>query len=170
MKQTSVIIVRLFITLLMCFSISHAAQYDPEVYQAQKALKARGYNPGTPDGLWGKSTERAVKYFQVDNELPVTGKLDEQTKTKLGIVLTARSAKRNQPVKERRLALVIGNSAYKSSQLINPVNDAQDMAVAFRGLGFEVIHKENADRRTMEDAIFTFSNSLKKGGVGLFYW
>ncbi len=29
---------------------------------------------------------------------------------------------------DRRIALIIGNSAYKSSPLKNPVNDAQDIA------------------------------------------
>jgi len=71
---------------------------------------------------------------------------------------------------KQRIALVIGNSAYKSSPLINPVNDAQDIATALRDLGFKVIHKENTEQRTMEDAIFDFSNRLKKGGVGLFYY
>ena len=170
MKRFAVLTLGLFIAMSIGLSISFAAQYSPEVYQAQKALKERGYNPGKPDGLWGKATERAVKYFQVDNVLPVTGKLDEQTKAKLGVVSTARSAKRNQQTQERRLALVIGNSAYKTAPLKNPVNDAQDMAVALRNLGFEVMHKENVDQRIMEDAIFEFSNSLKKGGVGLFYY
>ena len=31
---------------------------------------------------------------------------------------------------DRRIALVIGNGAYKFSPLRNPVNDANDMAVA----------------------------------------
>jgi len=75
-----------------------------------------------------------------------------------------------QPTPKRRIALVIGNSAYKSSLLVNPVNDAQDMAYALRFLGFDVTHKENADQATMEDAIFAFSYNLKKGGVGLFYY
>ena len=170
MKRFAFLSLCLFIVLSIGLSVASAAQYDSEIYQAQKALKARGYSPGIPDGLWGKSTESAIKHFQVDNDLPVTGKLDEQTKAKLGIVSTARSVKRNQQVQKRRLALVIGNSAYKSSPLINPVNDAQDMAAALKRLEFEVIHKENASQQAMEEAIFTFSNRLKKGGVGLFYY
>jgi len=170
MKRFAIITISLFIALYIGLSISHAAQYDPVVYQAQKALKVRGYDPGKPDGLWGKSTESAIKHFQVDNDLPVTGKLDEQTKAKLGIVSTARSVKRNQPEKERRIALVIGNSDYKSSPLINPVNDAQDMAAALINLGFEVIHKQDAGQREMEESIRSFGTKLRKGGVGLFYY
>lgn len=37
-------------------------------------------------------------------------------------------SERGIKVQSRRLALVIGNGAYKSSPLRNPVNDAYDMA------------------------------------------
>ena len=42
-----------------------------------------------------------------------------------------------------RVALVIGNAAYKSSPLANPVNDAQDMAKSLRALGFDVVERTN---------------------------
>jgi len=72
---------------------------------------------------------------------------------------------------ENRFALVVGNAAYKSSPLRNPVNDAFDMARTLRTLGFEVIHEENANQRTMENAISRFGRQLRKqGGVGLFYF
>ena len=44
---------------------------------------------------------------------------------------------------ETRVALVIGNGSYKSSPLKNPVNDARDMALKLRGLGFTVIERNN---------------------------
>jgi hypothetical protein len=76
-----------------------------------------------------------------------------------------------QPAPEPRLALVIGNSAYRDAPLANPVNDAQDMAVALAGLGFRVIIRENADRRTLRAVIREFGDLLKEsGGVGLFYF
>jgi hypothetical protein len=71
---------------------------------------------------------------------------------------------------ERRIALVIGNSAYSSGPLKNPVNDATDMATALQRLGFQVNLKKNANLETMEGAIEDFGNQLKKGGVGLFYY
>jgi len=71
---------------------------------------------------------------------------------------------------EQRTALVIGNGAYSSGPLKNPVNDATDMAVALQKLGFRVILKKNANLETMEVAIEDFGNRLKKGGVGLFYY
>ena len=42
-----------------------------------------------------------------------------------------------------RVALVIGNGAYKSSPLGNPVNDATDVAASLRKLGFNVILRTN---------------------------
>ncbi len=75
------------------------------------------------------------------------------------------------PAAETRLALVIGNAAYKDAPLANPVNDARDVAVALSALGFRVIVRENADRRTMRAVIREFGDILKEsGGIGLFYF
>jgi uncharacterized caspase-like protein len=71
---------------------------------------------------------------------------------------------------ERRVALVIGNGAYKQSPLKNPVNDARDMAATLKSLGFEVILKVNASLRQMNEAIDQFWGRLKQGGVGLFFF
>ncbi|MBU1230421.1 MAG: SUMF1/EgtB/PvdO family nonheme iron enzyme [Proteobacteria bacterium] len=74
------------------------------------------------------------------------------------------------PQPERRVALVIGNGAYKTAPLKNPANDARDMAAALKSVGFEVIERENASLRQMNEAIDQFWGSLKKGGVGLFFF
>lgn len=72
--------------------------------------------------------------------------------------------------RERRVALVIGNGAYKAGPLKNPPNDARDMAASLKSLGFEVILRENAGLAQMEQAVDQFWASLKKGGVGLFFF
>ena len=71
---------------------------------------------------------------------------------------------------ESRIALVIGNGAYKDSPLANPANDARDVAVALEGLGFQVILRENISQRGMKQAIREFGDRIKNGGVGLFYF
>ena len=71
---------------------------------------------------------------------------------------------------EQRIALVIGNSAYSSGPLKNPVNDAAAMATQLQKLGFTVILKKNANLREMEDALANFGDRLKRGGVGLFFY
>ena len=85
-------------------------------------------------------------------------------------ILTFFSPSLLQAATEQRTALVIGNSAYSSGPLKNPVNDAADMAAALQRLGFKVNLKKNANLETMEGAIEDFGNQLKRGGVGLFYY
>lgn len=71
---------------------------------------------------------------------------------------------------EKRTALVIGNGAYASSLLKNPVNDAQAVARALQELSFDVTLKENLDQKGMKKEIQAFGEKLQKGGVGLFYF
>jgi Caspase domain/Lysozyme inhibitor LprI len=71
---------------------------------------------------------------------------------------------------ERRVALVIGNAAYDTAPLRNPVNDARAMATTLRTLGFEVTALENATLTDMKRAIDDFGDRLRSGGVGLFYF
>jgi uncharacterized caspase-like protein len=74
------------------------------------------------------------------------------------------------PSREPRIALVIGNSAYTTSPLRNPVNDARAIAKSLREMGFEVTLKENATQSVMRQAIRSFGDQLARGGVGLFYF
>lgn len=71
---------------------------------------------------------------------------------------------------ERRIALVIGNGAYSTGYLKNPVNDAADIAAALQRTGFTVTLKNNANLQEIVEAIEDFGNKLKPGGVGLFYF
>lgn len=40
---------------------------------------------------------------------------------------------------EKRIALVIGNNAYREAKLTAPINDARAMATALTELGFKVV-------------------------------
>ncbi|SLM27490.1 conserved exported hypothetical protein [Desulfamplus magnetovallimortis] len=71
---------------------------------------------------------------------------------------------------EKRIALVIGNAAYKSSPLANTVNDAVDMEANLKKCNFDVIKITNADQKTMDSAIDRFYKNLKKSDTGLFYF
>ena len=74
-------------------------------------------------------------------------------------------------VTEQRVALVIGNAAYKPSPLVNSVNDAGDMAAKLAKLNFNVILKTNAGKQEMTRAITEFGEKIKQGGaVALFYY
>ncbi len=71
---------------------------------------------------------------------------------------------------ERRIALVIGNAAYRDSPLANPVNDARAVARALRQVGFAVTQRENTTLKEMQEAVRHFGDALRAGGVGLFYF
>ncbi|MCW0234515.1 MAG: caspase family protein [Ferrovibrio sp.] len=71
---------------------------------------------------------------------------------------------------ERRVALVIGNSAYHEAPLRNPVNDARAMATTLRELNFDVTLLENADRTAMQRAALEFGRKLSEDVAGLFYF
>lgn len=76
----------------------------------------------------------------------------------------------SDPATERRIALVIGNAAYATAPLRNPVNDARAMTAKLEELGFRVTLLEDAKKREMERAIGAFGQELSRGGVGLFYF
>ncbi len=52
---------------------------------AQARLARLGYYRGYVDGQFGPQTSRAVRNFQIDNGLPVTGRLDGRTLASLGV-------------------------------------------------------------------------------------
>ena len=75
------------------------------------------------------------------------------------------------PPTDARIALVVGNGAYKTSPLNNPVNDARAITRALKELGFEVLLRENLTQQGFLGALREFGSRLKDtGGVGLFYY
>ncbi len=72
---------------------------------------------------------------------------------------------------EKRVALVIGNSAYvKSSVLANPANDAAEMARALTEAGFEVIAGLDLDKRAFDVKVRDFARALNNADVALFFY
>jgi len=73
---------------------------------------------------------------------------------------------------ERRVALVVGNSQYKNSNLVlfNPKNDAEDVAASLRSLGFEVILSIDASRRDFDLAMTQFARVATYADTALFYY
>lgn len=71
---------------------------------------------------------------------------------------------------EQRVALVIGNAAYKEGRLLNPVNDARAIGEALERLGFTVIKRENVRAREIGSALREFRSRLTPGAVALFFY
>ncbi|MEO7743701.1 MAG: caspase family protein [Usitatibacter sp.] len=89
----------------------------------------------------------------------------------LPLALSAGSAlAQAAPARMPRLALVIGNGAYKDSPLANPTNDAADMARVLEASGFTVIKRENATLREMHLALREFGDRLGRQTTGLVYF
>jgi peptidoglycan hydrolase-like protein with peptidoglycan-binding domain len=56
-----------------------------QVKMMQEALKGKGYDPGAIDGAMGPRTSAALREFQQSEGLRVTGRLDTETRSKLGM-------------------------------------------------------------------------------------
>lgn len=82
--------------------------------QAQEALKAAGYHLGEPDGKPGPETTAAVKKFQGDRHLPVTGKLDSITLAALGV------GKSSDPSAAARTDLIIADAVNTMVHTVDP--------------------------------------------------
>lgn len=74
------------------------------------------------------------------------------------------------PMGERRVALVIGNSAYKEAPLRNPVNDARAIAARLRTLGFDVTLRENLKSRELGGIYREFRSKITPGAVALVFY
>jgi uncharacterized caspase-like protein len=72
---------------------------------------------------------------------------------------------------EKRVALVIGNSAYQNAPaLMNPRNDAQDIGKSLRDLGFSTIVATDLDRAGMNDVLDRFSRTVGGAEIALVYY
>jgi len=67
--------------------------------------------------------------------------------------------------KERRLALVIGNSNYQTVKALpNPANDAKAVAQLLNTAGFEVVMAFDLDRDTLKQVVSEFSARIVESG------
>jgi len=75
---------------------------------------------------------------------------------------------------EKRVALVIGNSAYRNvAPLDNPRNDARLMAITLQGLGFQLVGNGpqiDLDKPAFDAALSQFGNAVLGADVALFYY
>ncbi|HMW81458.1 MAG TPA: caspase family protein, partial [Accumulibacter sp.] len=71
-----------------------------------------------------------------------------------------------------RVALVVGNGAYRSAPLVNPAGDARAVAERLRQAGFAVTLVLDVGRRELHEVIRRFGDSLLRDSrtVGVFYY
>lgn len=67
-------------------TVHAAAKYNAAtIKKVQKKLNQYGYDCGTPDGIAGAKTKKAVKKYQKDNGLTVTGTINAKLLSSLGV-------------------------------------------------------------------------------------
>jgi uncharacterized caspase-like protein len=72
---------------------------------------------------------------------------------------------------QKRVALVIGNSAYRNTpRLENPGNDARDVGAALTRLGFHVIEAFDLDKAAFDKAVRDFAAALHGAETAIFFY
>jgi uncharacterized caspase-like protein len=79
-------------------------------------------------------------------------------------------AQTTAPAGERRIALVIGNGAYKSAPLKNPVGDAEAVAASMRQMRYEVTLRQNTSLVDLIEALREFSLRAATCSVRLLFY
>ena len=89
----------------------------------------------------------------------------------LVLAVCAVGAAASAALAETRVALVVGNSAYRdTTPLANPLNDARDVAAALKSVGFEVVQALDADKAKLDSALRAFADKLGRADVALFFY
>lgn len=158
-------------TIKMCVK-SASVPEKIEIYvnnQLQISDLARGYS--VVDANCDYNIERTITLSPGANSVKIAVKNAGGTTTSDIRTITYNAPEQNNVTQEKRLALVIGNSAYTSSPLRNPANDAVAMARELENLGFEVMLYTDLGHDEMIRNIRTFGEKLSTNrGVGLFYY
>jgi uncharacterized caspase-like protein len=77
----------------------------------------------------------------------------------------------NAALAEKRVAFVVGNSAYKTvAPLPNPASDARAMAQILRNVGFDVVEGTNLPRDKMTDKLIEFGRRAQGADVAVFFY
>ena len=73
---------------------------------------------------------------------------------------------------DKRVALIVGNSQYTriTPKLVNPANDAHDLAQALASMGFDVILRTDVGKGEFDQALVEFSRRAKNADTALFYY
>jgi hypothetical protein len=73
---------------------------------------------------------------------------------------------------DKRVALIVGNGQYAriSPKLVNPANDAHDLAQALVAMGFDVILRTDVGKGEFGQALVEFSRKARNADTALFYY
>ena len=131
--------------------------------------RTRGFDPVPNDGCAYTIDQTLTLKNGFRNEIIVSITNSKGTKTDTLYVSVGGSPIPPQP-KEKRVALVIGNSNYQKSPLKNPVNDATDIAAKLRNLGFQVTLKTDLTHYGFDNTLKNFENQAKGSEIALVFY
>lgn len=122
------------------------------IRQAQRALQDQGYYNGPIDGVLGPRTQQAIRDFQHDHRLPVTGQLDDQTASALGLISGAATT----PLEKVRLLRVLNAYAERlSDESIRVVVETEAPTGGWRIYG---------DQTIINDTLHVWARGLPPSG------
>lgn len=157
----------IILTLLSFSSISKA--------QVEGQTEFEYYQIGTSksiSGISGFQAYKISKYGEItDNDS--RGENTEEITPKVILPVTKNAEKiiDDDNSSEKRVALVLGNSAYlHAAKLKNPENDAHAMTTALTAIGFEVTEVLNASFQDMRNALMNFEDKIYDADVVLCYY
>ncbi|MBC7951647.1 MAG: peptidoglycan-binding protein [Rhodospirillaceae bacterium] len=118
------------------------------VRDIQRTLGAKGYDAGAPDGIYGSSTEQALRNFQRDQKLNATGQLDTQTLAALGLTGEAQAGQR----------AATGATSSSSAPSYTPTTRRQG------AMAPQPSSRQSASARPTQDQVRTIQQNLAERG------
>jgi len=150
---------------LLLISLAMALFFITQCVHAQSANQSTYQTPAGPNLI-----ESLSKLFKPNAETNATFSTDSADAQR-GLARRDASTPTTDPTQSaKRVALVIGNSAYQQGRLTNPVNDARSIASRLRNLGFDVITRENLKVREVGGVYREFRSRISPGGVALVFY
>jgi peptidoglycan hydrolase-like protein with peptidoglycan-binding domain len=64
-----------------------------DMQKVEEALRAKGYQVGKIDGVADDDARKAIRSFQQDNGMSITGMVDQRTADRLGVRLSGKAGK-----------------------------------------------------------------------------
>lgn len=127
---------------------------SPQVKQVERLLKKLGYAPGRVDGVEDASLTKAIKKFQKDHKLKVTGKVSNRLITSIEKRLLNSKTKKTKKTSNSK-------STSSSSAKIKPSADVKKIETLLKKLGYSPGRVDGVENATLTKAIKKFQKDFK---------
>lgn len=121
---------------------------------------------------WREEAEKRVALMQdkLSGSQTAQNETKEEEKVETGEGASAQTLL-SSANSSRRIALVIGNGAYRNAgELANPRNDADAMARMLAGIGFDVVSGMDLDKRQMDQKVREFIDKVDSYDIALVFY